>query len=86
MPRRTRYHPAGRDKPTKTACFLDSIIGTGGNQEAIHMRWTSFAAFMLILLFAGAADGLMDALGPNVFLAIGALVMGLALYLEEAYG
>lgn len=44
----------------------------------IHMRRTSFAAFMMILLFAGAADGLMDALGPNVFLAVGALVMGLA--------
>lgn len=50
------------------------------------MRRTSLAAFMLILLFAGAADGLMDALGPNLFLLVGALVMGLAFYLEEAYG
>lgn len=41
-------------------------------------RWTSLAAFLLVFLFASAADGLMDALGPNVFLAVGALVMGLA--------
>lgn len=47
------------------------------------MKWTSLAAFMMILLFAAAADGLMDALGPNVFLAVGALVMGLAWILER---
>lgn len=44
----------------------------------IHMRWESLVAFLLILLFSAAADGLMDVLGPNVFLAVGALVMGLA--------
>lgn len=49
-------------------------------------NWASLAAFLLVFLFASAADGLMDVLGPNVFLAVGALVMGLALYLEEAYG
>lgn len=42
------------------------------------MRWTILAAFMLILLFAGAADGLMDVLGPALFMADGSLVMGLA--------
>lgn len=50
------------------------------------MKWTSLAAFLLVFLFAGAADGLMDALGPNVFLLVGTLVMGLAWYLKEAYG
>lgn len=51
----------------------------------IHMKWTSLAAFLLVFLFASAADGLMDALGDSVFLAVGALVMGLAWYLVEAY-
>lgn len=78
MPRRTRYHPAGRDKPTKTACFLDFIIGAGGNQGVIHMKWTSLAAFMMILLFSAAADGIMDAMGPNGFMAACVLVMGMA--------
>lgn len=41
-------------------------------------------AFMLILLFAGAADGLMDVLGPIMFLAVGGLLMGLALVLVLA--
>ena len=45
------------------------------------MKWTSLAAFMMILMFAAAADGLMDVLGPNVFLPVGALVMGLGWYL-----
>ena len=39
---------------------------------------TSLAAFLLILLFAGAADGLMDALGPAGFLCVGSAVMGVA--------
>lgn len=47
------------------------------------MRWTSLAAFLLVLLFAGAADGLMDVLGPAWFLLAGALVMGLAWILER---
>lgn len=46
-------------------------------------RWTSLAAFLLVFLFAAAADGLMDALGPAGFLAAGALVMGLAWILER---
>lgn len=46
-------------------------------------RWTSLAAFMLILLFAAAADGLMEALGPTGFLAAGAAVMGTAWALNE---
>lgn len=44
----------------------------------IHMKWTSLAAFMLILLFAGAADGLMDLLGPALFMVAGSPVIGLA--------
>lgn len=41
-------------------------------------KWTSLAAFMLILLFAGAADGIMDALGLVWFAVAGAVVMGAA--------
>lgn len=44
----------------------------------IHMKWTSLAAFLLVFLFAGAADGLMEALGPAGFLAAGALILGAA--------
>lgn len=40
-------------------------------------------AFLLILLFSAAADGLMDALGPNLFLVAGALVMGFAWAMER---
>lgn len=46
-------------------------------------RWTSLAAFVLTLLFAGGADGLMDALGPALFLAVGAVIMGAACALVE---
>lgn len=56
-------------------------------KELCHeVHRTSLAAFLLVFLFASAADGLMDVLGPNVFLAVGALVLGLAWYLAEAYG
>lgn len=41
-------------------------------------RWTSLAAFLLVFLFASAADGFMDVLGPTGFLVVGTLVMGLA--------
>lgn len=41
-------------------------------------RWTSLAAFLLVLLFAGAADGLMEALGPGGFLLVCLPVMLLA--------
>lgn len=46
-------------------------------------RWTSLAALMLVLLFASAADGLMDVLGPTGFLAVGAAVLGVANVLVE---
>lgn len=48
------------------------------NKRFDTARWTSLAAFLLVFLFASAADGLMDALGGSVFPAVGALVMGLA--------
>ena len=38
-------------------------------------RWTSLAAFLALLLYAGAADGLMERLGPAGFAAVGAAVM-----------
>ena len=41
-------------------------------------RWTSLAGFLLVLLFAGAADGLMDKLGLGRFLAAGLAVLGAA--------
>lgn len=46
-------------------------------------QWTSLAALMLVLLFAGAADGLMDALGPAGFLLAGMAVLGVAWALTE---
>lgn len=46
-------------------------------------RWPSLAAFLLILLFAGAADGLMEALEPIGFLTAGAVVMWTAWTLSE---
>lgn len=46
-------------------------------------QWTSLASLMLILLFAGAADGLMDKLGLMWFLIVGAVVMGAAWALER---
>ena len=48
-------------------------------------QWTSLAAFLLILLFAGAADGLMDLLGLAGYLAVGSAVMAAAWALVE-YG
>ena len=39
---------------------------------------TSLASFLLVQLFAAAADGLMEALEPVGFLAAGTVVMGLA--------
>lgn len=53
-------------------------------KELCHeMHRTSLAAFLLVFLFASAADGLMDVLGDTVFLAVGVLVMGLAWILER---
>lgn len=48
------------------------------NKSAPARRWTSLAGFLLVLLFAGAADGLMDKLGPGRFLAAGLAVLGAA--------
>lgn len=47
-------------------------------------NWASLSAFLLMLLFVGSADGLMDALGPSGFLSVGVPVMGLAWALVEA--
>lgn len=44
---------------------------------------TSLMALMSILLFAAAADGLMEALGPGGFLVAGVMVMVLAWVLVE---
>lgn len=41
-------------------------------------QWTSLASFLLVLLLAGAADGLMETLGPKGFLASGLAVLALA--------
>lgn len=41
-------------------------------------RWTSLASFLLVFLLAGAADGLMEALGPEGFLVVGTAVLALA--------
>jgi len=59
--------------------------GQGGNQgeKWMNKSWTSLAAFLLILLFASAADGLMDSLGPGRFMAIGLVIMGVAWGLVE---
>lgn len=40
--------------------------------------WTSLTAFLLVLLLALFADGLMDKLGPPGFLAVGGAVLALA--------
>lgn len=53
--------------------------GTAGRMK----NWTTLAAFMLILLFAGAADGIMEALGLVWFAVAGAAVMGAAWALVE---
>ena len=49
-------------------------------------NWTSLTAFLLVLLLAGAADGLMDALGMPGFLAVSAAVLGMAGLLAERGG
>lgn len=58
-------------------------MGADLRRDALMRRWTSLAALMLILLFAGAADGLMDALGPLLFCVVGAAVMGATWALTE---
>ncbi len=47
---------------------------------------TSLAAFLLILLFASAADGLMGALGLEWFMVVGLAVMAVACGLVEVDG
>lgn len=49
-------------------------------------RWTSLASFLLVFLLAGAADGLMEALGPEGFLAVGTAVLALAWALSNFNG
>lgn len=46
-------------------------------------QWTSFVAFLLVLLFALCADGLMDKLGLMGFAAVGLAVLGAAGALVE---
>ena len=46
-------------------------------------NWTSLAAFVLVLLLAGASDG---ALGVRGFLAVSAAVLGAAWLLAERGG
>ena len=41
-------------------------------------QWTSLIALWMMLLFAGAADGLMERLGPAGFLAVGLPLMAAA--------
>lgn len=49
-------------------------------------RWTSLVSFLLVFLLAGAADGLMEALGPEGFLAVGVGVLALAWALSNSNG
>lgn len=44
-------------------------------------KWKSLISFVLILLFASAADSIMDTLGPFLFFGIGIAVMGTAWFL-----
>ena len=44
----------------------------------MNRQWTSLAAFLALLLFAGAADGLMDQLGLAGFAIASAVVMSTA--------
>lgn len=68
----------------KKAWLLPVETAVGGTgEEALTEQWTSLAAFMLILLLAGAADGLMEALGPAGFLLVGGAVLGAAWALTE---
>ncbi len=54
--------------------------------ERHEKSWTSLAALLLILLFASAADGVMDALGLGWCLVIGLAIMGAAWGLVEVGG
>lgn len=49
-------------------------------------QWTSLASFLLVFLLAGAADGLMEALGPDGFLAVALAVLALAWALTNFNG
>ncbi len=50
----------------------------------MNKSWASLAAFLLILLFASAADGLMEALGLGWFMVVGLAVMAVTWRLAEA--
>ena len=47
-------------------------------KNELETCWTSLAAFLMVLLFVGASDGLMEAFGPIGFSVIGAAVMSAA--------
>ncbi len=49
----------------------------------MNKSWTSLAAFLLLMLLASAADGLMEAFGPVLFMVIGLAVCGAAWALIE---
>lgn len=44
----------------------------------------SLVAFLLIMLFAAAADGLMDALGPAGFMLVGSLTLAVGYFSVDA--
>ncbi len=51
--------------------------------KGTYKSWTSLAAFLLVLLLAVMADGLMEALGPGWFMVVGLAVLGAAWGLVE---
>ncbi len=52
----------------------------------MNKSWTSLAAFLLLLLFASAADGLMETLGMGWFMVVSLVVIAVAWCLIEADG
>lgn len=54
--------------------------------KGAYKSWTSLAAFLLVLLLAAMADGLMEALGLGWCLVVGLAVLGAAWGLVEVDG
>ncbi len=54
--------------------------------KGTYKSWTSLAAFLLVMLLAAMADGLMEALGPWWFLVVSLAALGAAWGLVEADG
>lgn len=73
----------GRPKPQRNGHIFIIADVAWKIKELLMKKWTSLAAFVLIFLFAGAADGIMDALWPIWFLAVGAVIMSGAWALIE---